>query len=261
MALAFLVNASATRLMAVASKFVSGLLTHADLTRLQSAYGVDDGAGLRRALRLQLEAMDLGASITFRKLYELTNGKKLVVCATDLVTCEPRYFGYDTTPDLAVIKALYMSCTLPFVFAPATFRGHLHVDGGLSDNLPAAVWAGEDERALSVDVHRRTEERVDGLAQYAAALIRCVGATTTTTADVHLAPDSSSQHSISLDTSPAYVWNLHAGGYRSALKLFRPDTATLVGTVALTTLLTLNRQGGTTVLANSANASEDLDPE
>lgn len=56
----------------------------------------------------------------------------LTVAATEIRLGEIRYFS---SGELAA--AVISSCSIPGVFDPVHFDGHLYVDGGLLDNLPA----------------------------------------------------------------------------------------------------------------------------
>jgi NTE family protein len=56
----------------------------------------------------------------------------LTVAATEIRLGEIRYFS---SGELA--PAIISSCSIPGIFNPVSFDGHLYVDGGLLDNLPA----------------------------------------------------------------------------------------------------------------------------
>ena len=45
-------------------------------------------------------------------------------------------FSHATHPDVKLIEAIYMSCSMPFVFQPLYFQGSYMIDGGVLCNFP-----------------------------------------------------------------------------------------------------------------------------
>lgn len=101
-----------------------------DINLLDKGFGVDTGATLDKWLRTIVPE-----SLTFRRVQQ-EYGSTLIIVATNLNTRAPEYFGPSTTPDLTIVKALRMSCSVPLYFAAITHEGMLYVDGGCTDNFP-----------------------------------------------------------------------------------------------------------------------------
>jgi predicted acylesterase/phospholipase RssA len=99
--------------------------------------GLYSGAGLEEYLRDVLSAP--GRTDDFRALE-----RRLLVCATDLDTCERIVLGDEGWDDVPISTAVRASSALPMVFAPAEVRGRELVDGGIvsTTNLDLAVEAG-----------------------------------------------------------------------------------------------------------------------
>lgn len=72
---------------------------------------------------------------TFRELYSIT-GKFLVVTGANLSLMRTEYFTPLTFPDMSIIDAVKISCSVPFVFRKVKMQGSSYVDGGLGDNFP-----------------------------------------------------------------------------------------------------------------------------
>ena len=72
------------------------------------------------------------------RMYEffLSTKVRLVIPVTDLEAGKVIYLDYREAPEMRVAEAVKISMTLPFIFTPHRFRGHLCVDGGLMDNFP-----------------------------------------------------------------------------------------------------------------------------
>jgi NTE family protein len=56
----------------------------------------------------------------------------MTIAATDIIQGKPDYFSSGE-----LIPAILASCCVPAVFNPVHINGHVYVDGGLMDNLPA----------------------------------------------------------------------------------------------------------------------------
>ncbi len=94
--------------------------------------------------------------ITFRGLHR-ARGTTLVVAATCVSLRRCVYFTHtdEEYADTPVALALRMSCSLPFVLEPVTYRGLLFADGAITDDLPLeALWGlgGPRNNTLAVVV-------------------------------------------------------------------------------------------------------------
>lgn len=125
-----------------------------DLNRLCVEYGLDNGEKLKKVIILLLETcfpeqcqMHAGfaKSITLQDLHRHT-GKTLICTCTDVSTCSVVYLSHDTVPHMPVWMALLASMSIPLLFKPVCFDGHMYVDGGVLENL--AVNAFPIEKSL-----------------------------------------------------------------------------------------------------------------
>ncbi len=106
-------------------------------------YGLDTGRGLccwiRRILQLR-QKMTLG------DVYERT-GKKLVVCVCNLSEKKSEYWSHETHPDMSLVKALRISCSIPLVFSAVKHNGHIYVDGAVVQPVPIT---GNPREAMTI---------------------------------------------------------------------------------------------------------------
>lgn len=72
-------------------------------------------------------------NLTLRQLYKRT-GCTLHCVATDLVTARPISISWRIFPDISVATAIVASCAVPGYVEPVAYRGHLFVDGAVTDN-------------------------------------------------------------------------------------------------------------------------------
>lgn len=81
--------------------------------------------------------------ITFREMHR-ARGTTLVVAATCVSLRRCVYFTHtdEEYADTPVALALRMSCSLPFVLEPVTYKGLLFADGAITDTLPLEALLG-----------------------------------------------------------------------------------------------------------------------
>lgn len=106
-----------------------------DLFNILTTYGMNSGTMLVDMVRRILFKKVKRNDITFIEIAK-TYGKNLVVCVTNLTkeTCE--YMSVDTCPNMSVVDAIRISCSIPFFFTPVVLNDMYYVDGGLYNNFP-----------------------------------------------------------------------------------------------------------------------------
>lgn len=77
----------------------------------------------------------LSKTTTLKELYEHSK-IKLNILVTNLTSFQLEIFNYETKPDLNLIDALYMSCTIPFVFQPCFKDNKCYMDGAMINPYP-----------------------------------------------------------------------------------------------------------------------------
>ena len=103
--------------------------------------------------------------ITFREMHRAL-GTTLVVAATCVSLRRCVYFTHtdDEYADTPVALALRMSCSLPFVLEPVTYRGLLFADGAITGDLPleALLGLGGPRKNTLAVVVMSADDRVGG---------------------------------------------------------------------------------------------------
>lgn len=74
-------------------------------------------------------------TITLKEFYEFSKVEFHIFTLT-LNTFTVDSFSYLTHPNLRLIDAIYMSCSVPLVFQPLFFDGSYRIDGGILCNFP-----------------------------------------------------------------------------------------------------------------------------
>ncbi|HSJ64538.1 MAG TPA: patatin-like phospholipase family protein [Gemmatimonadaceae bacterium] len=76
----------------------------------------------------------------------------LLVNTVDIESGTQVVWGLPGLDDVSVLDAVYASCALPGAFPPGYVHGRVCVDGGVVDNLPAAIASVGQRAVIAVDV-------------------------------------------------------------------------------------------------------------
>jgi NTE family protein len=76
----------------------------------------------------------------------------LLVNTVDIENGAQVVWGLPGLDDVSVLDAVYASCALPGAFPPGYVHGRVCVDGGVVDNLPAAIASVGQKAVIAVDV-------------------------------------------------------------------------------------------------------------
>lgn len=113
-----------------------------DICSLLDTYGIDSGERLDTLFRMVLQKKLFRKDITFLE-FAKTTGKNLVICVANLTKEESEFWSVDTMPNMSVIKALRISCSVPIIFKPIKYNDMFYVDGGLYNNFPISYFKND----------------------------------------------------------------------------------------------------------------------
>lgn len=82
-----------------------------------------------------LKSVGLKSTVTFKQLYDHSK-IKYNIYAFNLNTFTSECFNYENTPDLEVIKGVYMSSSFPILFSPFYYNNSYYLDGGVHLDCP-----------------------------------------------------------------------------------------------------------------------------
>lgn len=82
-----------------------------------------------------LISKNLSKSITLKEFYQHTK-KTIYIYTIELESFSIVELSHYSHPDLELVKALYMSSSLPFLFKPVSYLNKLYIDGGLLNAYP-----------------------------------------------------------------------------------------------------------------------------
>jgi len=111
------------------------LTSSVDIVSIITQLGGDSGERLVFLIQNLLKEMIDREDISFIEHHRLT-GKKLTVQATNLTRHRLVEFSHETHPDMSVVKAVRMSCSVPILFTPVEHDDDFYIDGGLMSRYP-----------------------------------------------------------------------------------------------------------------------------
>jgi predicted acylesterase/phospholipase RssA len=112
-------------------------------------FGMDSGKGLVTWLRRMLR---VPRKMTLQNLYEKTR-KTVRICVCNVTDRRVEYWTHETHPEMPVLKALRISCSVPLIFSAVTHDTKMFVDGAVVDPLPVLT----PEHALAIGFSKATK--------------------------------------------------------------------------------------------------------
>lgn len=141
---------------------------------LLETYGLNSGDSIEKAAKSLLQDKLKKEDITFMDIAK-TKGRNLVICGTNLTTEKEEYFSVDTHPDMSVITALRISCSIPILFTPYMYNDCLYVDGALYNNFPLGYFKGHKLRdIIGINVLNKNYQKTDSFLNYVLFLINAL---------------------------------------------------------------------------------------
>lgn len=112
--------------------------------------------------------------ITFMDIAK-TMGKHLVICGSNLTDEKEEYFSVDTHPNMSVITALRISCSIPILFTPLMWNDKLYVDGSLFNNFPISYFKDHKLKdIIGVNVLNKNYQKTGTFLEYIMFLLNAL---------------------------------------------------------------------------------------
>lgn len=105
------------------------------ILNLVNTNGLWDDIIVRKSLEPLFALKDINIDITLLEFYEMTN-VELNLFTTQLNNFNTLKLSYKTHPNMKLVKALNMSCAVPFLWKPVIHNNKYYIDGGLSSQYP-----------------------------------------------------------------------------------------------------------------------------
>lgn len=113
-------------------------LLNIDANKLINSYsncGIFDKEVFIKGFTPLFKLANLELNISLREFNEF-NGVNFNIFCSDTNTFKKKIFNYKTAPELSLLDAIYMSCSIPFLFKPMRYKDVIYNDGALLIRFP-----------------------------------------------------------------------------------------------------------------------------
>jgi predicted acylesterase/phospholipase RssA len=130
-------------------------------------FGLDNGLKLEGMIKRVIVNKKLNPELSLSQLQNVT-GKSLVCCATNLNGKKTKYFDAYSDPNFPVFLAVRASMSIPMIFAPVPYNGHLLVDGALTNDIPVSYRNPLNFKTLCIclDSDESEVDHINGIENY-----------------------------------------------------------------------------------------------
>ena len=134
-------------------------------------FGIDDGNNLEIILENMFELKGFNKNTTFLELFNKTK-KELIITGVCINEKKCHYFSYKNYPNMPIIKAVRISCSVPIYFNPVKYDNKLWVDGAVIDNFPIGIFRHKLSKTLGIYLTIKIDPNdVNNLEDYFSSLI------------------------------------------------------------------------------------------
>jgi len=110
-------------------------------------FGIDSGNKIEKIISILIRKKGFLPEITFKQLYNNTR-IEFTIIGSCVSKVEPVYFHYKTHPNMSVLKAIRISCSVPLLFNAVKYEGEIYADGCLFNNYPMNVFQEDLEKSI-----------------------------------------------------------------------------------------------------------------
>lgn len=145
-----------------------------DIDRMINNFGLDDGSGVMKILSVFLAKKGVTTSTTFLDLYNRTNKNINMIGCCLTKKNKKEVLSHRTTPNMPIIMGIRITSSIPFIFEPVRYEGHVYVDGGCIDNYPCNVVENSDEDTIGVFIKNNlmNANSVESIENYAYLILQ-----------------------------------------------------------------------------------------
>jgi predicted acylesterase/phospholipase RssA len=118
---------------------------------------------------------NISRKITFKKLFNKFK-KELIITGVSVNDAKLYYFNHINTPDMEIITAIKISCSIPFIFKPVEYDNKVWIDGGCFNNYPIDYFIDklEDVIGISLEDEETFIESFNDVASYISQVFKCI---------------------------------------------------------------------------------------
>lgn len=145
---------------------------------LDPYFGISSPEPIIYSIYKFMKNKNINKNLTFLQLYNMTK-INLIITGTCLNDISIKYFSYNTTPDMQILKALRITISIPFIFRPYQYDGKLWVDGGIMNNFPIDLFNDRLDEVIGIYIDNIYEsinniDEIEEIQDYFIRVFSCV---------------------------------------------------------------------------------------
>lgn len=142
-------------------------------------FGIDSGNKIENVLRILIKKKGYLPEITFEQFYERV-GVEFIVVGSCISQERKKTFSYKETPDFEIVRAIRISCGLPFLYNTVKIDDDVYGDGCLFENTPISYFSDTEDmlnKTIAFNINAKTTQYEHKLSNYVLKLYNCMANT------------------------------------------------------------------------------------
>jgi len=118
---------------------------------------------------------NISRKITFKKLFNKFK-KELIITGVSVNESKLYYFNHINTPDMEVITAIQISCSIPIIFKPVEYDNKVWIDGGCLNNYPIDYFINKLDDVIGIYLEDKDIliESFNDVSSYITQIFKCI---------------------------------------------------------------------------------------
>jgi predicted acylesterase/phospholipase RssA len=140
-----------------------------------SHFGIASLDAFISVITILTKKKNISRKITFKKLYNKFK-KDLIITGVSVNETKLYYFNHINNPDMEIITAIKISCSIPFIFKPVEYDNKVWIDGGCFNNYPIDYFTDrlDDVMGVYLEDGETTIENFDDIPSYITQVFKCI---------------------------------------------------------------------------------------
>jgi predicted acylesterase/phospholipase RssA len=140
-----------------------------------SHFGIANLDAFISVINILVKKKKISRKITFKKLFNKFK-KDLIITGVCLNENKLHYFNHINNPDMPIITAIKISCSIPFIFKPVLYNNKVWIDGGCLNNYPINYFIDrlDDVIGISLEDEEIFIEKFDDIPSYFIQIFKCI---------------------------------------------------------------------------------------
>jgi predicted acylesterase/phospholipase RssA len=119
-------------------------------------FGIDDGNNIEIVLENMFKLKGFNKNTTFQEFYNKTK-KEIILTGVCINDKKCYYFSHKTFPNMNIIKAIRISCSIPIYYNPVKFDNKYWVDGAVINNYPIDLFKNKLHKTIGFYITNKIE--------------------------------------------------------------------------------------------------------